>query len=545
MLEIQILNGPQKGQSFSLSKGVHRIGRSHSCEITLIHPQISKEHTRIEVYDDRVIISDMGSRNGTFVNGIQIKSHILNEADQISIYDIRLQISPASVPVHTPPHHVPTSMAAHNYSHSPHDDPIPVYPEGAVNEMAGFPPSSDESLSSPTDQKEVHLVERFNKYLEEVALPAMYKLPEMMEVKWAVGVLILAFATIVTLLSAIPATYLLKSSVEKEAQKRAMTIASAMARENRNAVAVQMQTALNIQAAMNEPGVHKALIVSNPDGRILAPASLAGQYASDTPFVYSAMKIQSNVIKPINGNLIGVSIPMKFYNSSTGNPDITANAILLYDKSSIAINSAQTTSLYIQIYAISLLFGFLLLFLVYKMTNHPIEEINKQLDKALKEESPHIESPYQLASIQLMISNINSALNRMGEQNDDIQMNVEYDRSQELTHLVQLIGFGAMGITSHNLSIAAMNEEFEERTGLNANHLLHTSVEEITDQALKLSIKDLIERSHNQPEQMVVNELEITGINYEIVAQPVYGRNAISYYLVVILPRGESEEGAA
>ena len=519
MWEVRVLTGPQKGQTFLLSRGLHRMGRSHSCEITLTHPQISKEHARIEVYDDKIIISDMKSKNGTFVNGIQIKSQILNPQDQISIYDVRLQLHPAS-------------------AHAMH----PLYQEEVPNEMAGFQ-DLHKPLSPEQEKKENNPIEKFNRYIEEVALPAVYKLPEAMEVKWAIGILILGFVTIVTLLSSIPAIQLLKSSVEKEAQKRAVTIASAMARENRNAIANRIQTALSVQAAMSEPGVNKALIVSNPDGTILAPASLAGDYAADTPFLYSAIKTKSDVVEQLDDNLIGVSIPMQFYNSSTGNSDISANAIVIYDMSSIAVNSAQTTSLYIQIYAVALVFGFLLLFLIYKMTGHPIAEINTQLDKALKDEASSVESSYQLTSMQLMISNINSALNRMSQKVDGTQTTVEYDRSQELTHLVQLIGFGAIGITSHNLSIAAMNQEFEEKT--NMNDLLHSSVEDITDQALKLSIKDLIDRAQNQPDQMTTNELEIAGINYEIVAQPVYGRDAISYYLVVILPSDSSEEEAA
>ena len=367
MWEIRVLNGPQKGQSFPLSQGVHSIGRSPSCEITLSHPQISKKHARLEVYKDKIIIADMESRNGTFVNGVQIKSKILRLKDQISIYYIHLQIHPASLysmpPAHREPLDAPMEMVPTGMSMEPH------------MEMAeGFQASEGEVKS-----EESYLIERFNKYLEEVALPAVYRLPEMMEAKWAMGILILAFATIVTFLSAIPATQLLKSSVEQEAQKRAVTIASAMARENRNAIANNAHTALNIQAAISEPGVNKALIVSYPDGKILAPASLVGQFASGTPFIYSAIKKQSQVVESLDNNLIGVSVPMKFYNPATGNSDVSANAILIYDMSSISVNSAQTTSLYIQIYAIALIFAGLLLFLIYKVTNHPILEINETI----------------------------------------------------------------------------------------------------------------------------------------------------------------------
>ena len=99
MLEVKVLSGPQKGQVFRLSKGLHKIGRGSSCEILLNHSEISKEHACIEVYEDRVILSDMNSRNGTFINGVQIKSQILNTRDQISVHDVHLQVRAAALPV--------------------------------------------------------------------------------------------------------------------------------------------------------------------------------------------------------------------------------------------------------------------------------------------------------------------------------------------------------------------------------------------------------------------------------------------------------------
>lgn len=536
MWTVRILTGPQKGESFPLSNGVNKIGRQQSCAVALNHPQISKTHACIEVYNDRIIVSDMGSRNGTFVNGIKIKRKAIKIQDRISIYDIHLQVFPVARPQLTPnsqdhseESHLQSSPPPHSElsnNHTPYVNP-------------SYPPASEHKIEVNSKESFDHFIKKSHQYIEDTILPVIYRLPEVIEWQWALGIFILLFSTIVTLLSAIPATYMLRSSVENEAQRRATSIASAMARENRHAIANRLQTALNIQPALSEPGIQKALIVSNPDGKIMAPSNLAGQYASDTPFVYSAIKIKSEIVESLDNHLIGVSIPIKLYNPSTGSDNILANAIVIYDMSSIAINSSQVLGLYIQIFAISLIFGSLLLFLIYKITNYPIREINKQFDGALKDEISSVSSSYQLSSIQLLISNINSALNRMNQSTNESEMNIEYDRSHELSHLVQLIGFGAIGITAHNLSIAAINQEFEEKTSLNEHDLLYKPIEEITDQALKLSIKDLIERAQNQSNQIVTNELELAGFNYEIAVQSVYGQNTISYFLIVLLPNDD------
>lgn len=543
MWGVRILTGPQKGQFFHLSKGFNRIGRSAACEITLQNPQVSKEHACIEVRDDKVIISDRNSRNGTFVNGIQIKSQILSLQDQITIYEIHLQLFPDLNMVRS--HRATNPISSQDL----HSEVGEMGENPHLNSQSTIPPFQEATndVQADSGEKVNQWAEKANTYIEEVVLSSFYKLTETLEIQWVLGILIATFAIIVTLLSVIPATELIKSSVYKEAEKRAVSIATSIARENRGAIASQSTTNLRVDSAIGEVGIQKALIVSNPEGVIMAPAKLSGQYALDVPFIYSAIKIKAEIVESLDNNLIGVSIPIQVYNPSVGGSTIVANAIVIYDMSSIAFSSEQTMSLYIQIFSIALLFGALLLFLIYKIINHPIVEINKQLDQALKEELSNISIPYKLVSFQLMLSNMNSALNRMSS-DEDQSVDTEYDRGYELAHLVQLIGFAAIGVTAHDLLITAINPEFEHRTGIDESQLLYKTIGDITDQALKLNIKDLIERSQEQqPNDMTTNELDLSGVNYEIVVQPIYGRDAISYYLIVILPSSEEhgEEGVA
>lgn len=51
------------------------IGRSTDCNLRLASGQVSRQHCQLLVSDDRVAIVDLGSSNGTFLNGTQIKPH--------------------------------------------------------------------------------------------------------------------------------------------------------------------------------------------------------------------------------------------------------------------------------------------------------------------------------------------------------------------------------------------------------------------------------------------------------------------------------------
>ena len=63
------------------------IGRSKKCDIYIKDPFMSKEHTLIYLQEGRFYIKDMGSTNGTFVNGKQLleKPVKLKDSDKITI----------------------------------------------------------------------------------------------------------------------------------------------------------------------------------------------------------------------------------------------------------------------------------------------------------------------------------------------------------------------------------------------------------------------------------------------------------------------------
>ncbi|MCP4674984.1 MAG: FHA domain-containing protein [Deltaproteobacteria bacterium] len=73
-------------QEFDLTPGGFSIGRSPSCNLTLEDPLVSRQHARISIFDNHATIDDLGSRNGTLVNGEPVfDDHRLTHSDQIRI----------------------------------------------------------------------------------------------------------------------------------------------------------------------------------------------------------------------------------------------------------------------------------------------------------------------------------------------------------------------------------------------------------------------------------------------------------------------------
>lgn len=73
-------------QEWELPYGTTVVGRGHECSLFFDDPMLSREHAEIRVGDDRVTIRDLGSRNGTYVNGARIDDEIeLHHGDRIRV----------------------------------------------------------------------------------------------------------------------------------------------------------------------------------------------------------------------------------------------------------------------------------------------------------------------------------------------------------------------------------------------------------------------------------------------------------------------------
>ena len=85
--------GPVAGQLFKLLIE-NVIGRSSSNDIVVHSDQLSRRHTRILYVGDRFVLQDMGSTNGSKVNGVAVNSANLSDGDRIELGDahFRFQI---------------------------------------------------------------------------------------------------------------------------------------------------------------------------------------------------------------------------------------------------------------------------------------------------------------------------------------------------------------------------------------------------------------------------------------------------------------------
>ncbi len=72
-------------KQLALTKKTITIGRGNHCDIQIVTHFVSREHARVTTDRGRVIIEDLASTNGVFVNSIRIDRHELNHGDLLTI----------------------------------------------------------------------------------------------------------------------------------------------------------------------------------------------------------------------------------------------------------------------------------------------------------------------------------------------------------------------------------------------------------------------------------------------------------------------------
>ncbi len=92
---LYMLSGPKAGDPFEIKDGTNLVGRGPDNDLQILEQSISRKHARILLSGDRLFIEDLGSQNGTQINGHPVGSYFqieIKEGDFISLGSVPMSL---------------------------------------------------------------------------------------------------------------------------------------------------------------------------------------------------------------------------------------------------------------------------------------------------------------------------------------------------------------------------------------------------------------------------------------------------------------------
>lgn len=148
-MKIYFLNGPKKDEDYKLNPPSVSLGRETDNDINLLIGGVSRYHSKISFEKGSWVVEDLGSTNGTKVNGVKItEPQILNEGDLLVMGDQEIRFGEGA-----PPAEIKTFQDVEQPSVSkPEEKPVQVEPaqeEKPEDEPAVINPLPDPIIKAP------------------------------------------------------------------------------------------------------------------------------------------------------------------------------------------------------------------------------------------------------------------------------------------------------------------------------------------------------------------------------------------------------------
>ena len=136
---------------FDLEPGVAIVGRSPDSPIQIDHESISRQHCEVRFSEDGVELKDLGSSNGTWVNGQKINRQWVRPEDRITFGRVEARVEPLDAEVQQPGPAEPAGPSVSSDSSSgargPGDGGGSVFEEIAIESAAPIGVDSPEGAS--------------------------------------------------------------------------------------------------------------------------------------------------------------------------------------------------------------------------------------------------------------------------------------------------------------------------------------------------------------------------------------------------------------
>ncbi len=98
-----LVNTDKAGISYPLEQAGVTVGKAPENDLVIDHPTVSRNHLVVRRQGDRFLVQDLGSTNGTFIDGAQVREAYLRPGALLEVGDVQLRFQPQVSPMEIAP----------------------------------------------------------------------------------------------------------------------------------------------------------------------------------------------------------------------------------------------------------------------------------------------------------------------------------------------------------------------------------------------------------------------------------------------------------
>ena len=520
MFKLVVVGGKLRGKEFVLVDGDNIIGRTSDSDVVISIDGVSKKHLKITVNDQTAFAEDLGSSNGTLVNGKVIKKITIKDGDKIALPNLIFQV------VYVLEKKIQIRKKV-TRSDRPDDD--------AYDELYQSDPIPESLIAKPIW------------FFKNKIMPIIYSFNEQYEWSVLVGFLLFIFIAINISLTIVPVLSDSRRLLLREVGHRAKQYAAEVDRLNnvylRDKNLDQIYT--GFLEGEDAEGVTSYKLF-DVEGRVYRPVTELNTIVNDS-FAVEALryfKVEKNQDQERiqrEGNVVRVARAIKAHDKNLGRDAVVAIIALTFAPTSLATEASNNSKAYLESLVTSGIVAIIFFGILYYMTIRPLEEMKNQIERVLRGRQKEVESKTLFKELHPLRNSINSILTRIKDlQNSEAGEMQSIEEDGPYIRSLEEFMVGSQGpvmILNSEKIIHRINPEAEELTGLRENSAAGQSIlDTARDQGFAATVIDLCDQSANNNGCNQKENYEIGGRQISINVNGLIGKDkfAKGFYITFV-----------
>jgi len=521
MLKIVGVGGKVRGQEFTIDQDKMILGRDNQCSIHLDILGISKKHLQFLMMNNDLYIEDLGSANGTFVNGKIIKGQVhLHPGDKVALPDAIFQVVFLK------------------------ENKVFVAAE-KQEEVGSYDLADDDIYKAKGEAK--NLLEKILFLFRYQAMNIIHKFNFDYEWRHLIAFFIFVFVLLTVGLTIRPVLQDTRRIIQEEFLNRAIHYADEIGRINARAIEQNNIDAVDTNFLDREPGV-ESYTLFDLEGRIFRPISQKNTHIQDSFSVAARSWAVStnndgrkNFLQKIDGGKVGVAQKISVYNPKIADHVVVAVIAIVFAPKSITQEATRNSKAYLESIITSSMVAILIFGIIYYLTIKPVEELRKEIEDNLRGKKKEIDCKLKFEEFNQLKQSIFSIIQRNRELNNDddassIDIEDDFKYVQSLKEIFRGVNNPAMVLNSEK-KLQAINSYAEDLTGIRESSSVGLDVLEICrEQGFAATLIELCDQSASSDGSCCEGEYELSGIPSHIYVSCLIGKDqfAKAYFINLV-----------